>query len=161
MWLLVSSLLMAATLPSSVPEGCARSQSALVWADTKAHRLYACEAKTIAVSYDIRLGRHGTGKTRAGDVKTPLGAYSLGTPRASQKYGTFIPVGYPTAAQSRRGFTGGAIGIHGPLRSVRWLGHAVNWFDTSDGCIGLATDREMEALAEWVRARRVRRILIE
>jgi hypothetical protein len=41
------------------------------------------------------------------------------------------------------------------------MGRVVNWFDTSDGCIGLATDQEMSTLAEWVRARRVRTIIID
>jgi hypothetical protein len=68
---------------------------------------------------------------------------------------------HPTAPHSRRGFTGGEIGIDSPLRSVQWLGRVVNWFDTSDGCIGLATDQEMSTLAEWVRARRVRTIIID
>ena len=140
---------------------CGGFDAASVWVDTRAHRLYTCDAKITVRWYDIRLGRHGTGKTRAGDGKTPLGTYSLGKPRASKKYGTFVPVAYPTADQARRGFTGSAIGIHGPLRSVKWLGRAVNWFDTSDGCIGLATDDDMAALVEWVRARKVRTVVIE
>jgi murein L,D-transpeptidase YafK len=160
--ILFSSLLIAsASRHVPLPDACARSQAALVWVDTSEHRLYTCEAKAIVGWYDVRIGRHGTGKSKAGDGKTPLGTYPLGTPRASKKYGTFIPVGYPTAQQSQRGFTGGAIGIHGPLRSVQWLGRAVNWFDTSDGCIGLATDQEMATLVDWVRARRVRTVIID
>jgi murein L,D-transpeptidase YafK len=142
-------------------EPCVHTNAALVVVRTAEHRLYACETGNIVLSYDVRLGRHGTGKTRAGDGKTPIGAYPLGTPRASKDYGTFIPIGYPTAQQARRGLTGGAIGLHGPLRSVRWLGHAVNWFDTSDGCIGIATDDEMSILAKWVRSERPRTIVIE
>jgi murein L,D-transpeptidase YafK len=142
-----------------MPDAC--GHSAIIWVATSEHRLYACEAKAIVRSYDVRLGRRGTGKTKAGDGKTPLGTYPLGSPRPSKKYGIFIPIGYPTAEQARRGFSGGAVGIHGPLRQVRWLGRAVNWFDTSDGCIGLATDDEMSALSEWVRSRRVRTIVIE
>jgi murein L,D-transpeptidase YafK len=160
--ILFSTLLItSASTDTRVPEACARSNAALVWVDTPAHRLYMCEAKAIVRWYDVRLGRHGTGKTKVGDGKTPLGTYQLGTPRDSKKYGTFIPVKYPTAQQSRRGLTGGSIGIHGPLRSVQWLGRAVNWFDTSDGCIGLATDQEMATLAQWVRARRARTIIID
>jgi murein L,D-transpeptidase YafK len=156
-----SFLIGSASRDTRLPEACARFQAAIVWVDTPEHRLYMCESKAIVRWYEVRLGRHGTGKTKSGDGKTPLGTYPLGAPRVSKKYGTFIPVGYPTAQQSRRGFTGGAIGIHGPLRSVQWLGRAVNWFDTSDGCIGLATDQEMSTLAEWVRARRVRTIIID
>jgi hypothetical protein len=158
--ILFLSLLIAPTVAhASVSDACAHAP--IGWVATSEHRLYTCEAKAIVRWYDVRLGRHGTGKTQAGDGKTPLGTYPLGSPRVSKKYGTFIPVGYPTTEQSRRGFSGGAIGIHGPLRSVRWLGHAVNWLDTSDGCIGLATDDEMSTLSEWVRSRRARTIVIE
>ena len=44
---------------------------------------------------------------------------------------------------------------------LRWLGPLVNTFDTTDGCIGIATDAEMKAVAEWVRARRAKEILIQ
>jgi murein L,D-transpeptidase YafK len=142
-------------------EPCPHANAALVVVRTTEHRLYACETGSIVRSYDVRLGRHGTGKTRAGDGKTPLGTYPLGAPRASKDYGIFIPIGYPIAQQVRRGLTGGAIGLHGPLHSVRWLGRTVNWFDTSDGCIGIATDDEMSILARWVRTKRPRTIVIE
>lgn len=142
-------------------EPCVHANAALAVVRATEHRLYACETGAIVRSYGIRLGRHGTGKMRAGDGKTPLGTYPLGVPRASKDYGTFIPIGYPTAQQARRGLTGGAIGLHGPLRSVRWLGRAVNWFDTSDGCIGVATDDEMSILARWVRSKQPRTIVIE
>jgi murein L,D-transpeptidase YafK len=145
---------------ASPPEPCVDRGVAVVVRTTE-HQLYACEANRPVQSYGIRLGRKGTGKRKAGDGKTPLGSYGLGVPRTSKKYGLFIPVGYPTAEQRRQGYTGGDIGVHGPLRSVRWLGRAVNWFDTSDGCIGLATDEEMATLAAWVRARRPRLIVIE
>jgi murein L,D-transpeptidase YafK len=156
--ILLLSLLGAVASPV---EPCGRFEAATVWVDTRAHRLYACESRASNRWYDIRLGRRGTGKMKAGDGKTPLGTYPLGQPRTSKRYGTFVPVGYPTLEQSRHGFTGSAIGVHGPLRSVRWLGRAVNWFDTSDGCIGLATDEDMATLAAWVRARRAGTIVIE
>jgi murein L,D-transpeptidase YafK len=157
------ALLMVLTVPAwavAAAEPCAERGIAVVVRTTE-HQLYACEANRAVQSYGIRLGRKGTGKRKAGDGKTPLGSYGLGLPRPSRKYGLFIPVGYPTAEQRRQGYTGGDIGVHGPLRSVRWLGRAVNWFDTSDGCVGLATDADMAALADWVRARRPRTIVIE
>jgi len=142
------------------PEPCAGRGLAVV-VRTADHQLHACESNKVVRTFGVRMGREGTGKKKAGDGKTPLGTYSLGAPRASKQYGIFIPVGYPTAEQKRLGYTGGAIGVHGPLRSVRWLRGAVNWFDTSDGCVGLATDDEMKVLADWVRARRPRTIVIE
>jgi murein L,D-transpeptidase YafK len=139
---------------------CGGQASAVVVA-TSEHALVLCEGGHAVESLGVRLGRHGTGKRREGDGKTPLGSYALGDPMPSAAYGTFIPVGYPTEQQRRDGFTGSAIGVHGPGRSVRWLGSWVNLFDTTDGCVGIATDAEMRRVVEFVRSRRVHRILIE
>jgi murein L,D-transpeptidase YafK len=111
--------------------------------------------------YRVRFGFGGLGKTREGDRKTPLGTYALDAPRASAKYGTFIGLGYPTEAQRAAGYTGSAVGVHGPGRSSRWLGRVSTWFDTTDGCIALGTDEEMDALAAWVREAGARSIVIE
>jgi hypothetical protein len=130
-----------------------------VWAGE--HRVYLCGARgTVERSYPIRLASEGVGKSRAGDGKLPLGAYALGAPRPSDKYGTFIPIGYPTPEQQRRGYTGGSVGVHGPDRRVRWLGRLVNTFDTTDGCVGLASDGEMAEIARWVRRTRANWIVL-
>lgn len=76
-------------------------------------------------------------------------------------YGIFVPVGYPTPEQRRAGFTGGAIGVHGPHRRVRWAGVFANLLDTTDGCVGIATDDEISRIAAWVRARKVRTIVVK
>lgn len=120
-----------------------------------------CENGTQAGTFAVRIGKHGTGKSRDGDGKTPLGRYALGQSRASVAYGLFVPVGYPTADQRRLGFAGGAIGIHGPNRRVRWLGAFVNTFDTTDGCIGIATDAEMQTVSNWIDVHRAQEIVIE
>jgi murein L,D-transpeptidase YafK len=70
----------------------------------------------------LRIGHGGVGKTKAGDGKTPAGTYTLGQPRPSSKYGLFIPIGYPTVEQRKQGMTGGAVGVHGLDRRVKWLG---------------------------------------
>ena len=80
-----------------------------------------------------------------------MGIYALGSPRPSQRYGTFIPIGYPTDEQRKLGYTGSSVGIHGPARWVKGLGVWVNTFDSSDGCVGVALDSEMEIIAAWVR----------
>jgi murein L,D-transpeptidase YafK len=105
-----------------------------------------------------RSGRGGVGKTREGDGKTPIGTYGLGDPRPSNRYGTFIPIEYPTDEQKHQGFTGSAVGVHGPGRWVKWLGRLVNTFDWSDGCVGVATDGEIERIATWVRSTSARTI---
>jgi murein L,D-transpeptidase YafK len=135
-----------------------RNQDARIVVELEEHTLVLCERAHAVQSFGVRLGRAGTGKSRAGDGKTPVGTYPLGRPRASSRYGTFIPIGYPTAEQRKQGLTGGAVGVHGPERRVKWLGRLVNTFDTSDGCVGLAKDEEMERIAQWVRSARARTI---
>lgn len=56
------------------------------------------------------------------------------------------------------GYTGSAVGVHGPARWVKWLGSLVNAVDSSDGCVGVARDAEIEEIASWVRAASVRTI---
>jgi len=129
--------------------------------DTAAHRLWLCDDATAERSYDIRLGKGGVGKTREGDGKVPLGTYGLGAPRPSVEYGTFIPIKYPTREQRALGYTGSAVGVHGPNRDLRWLGGLINVFDTTDGCVGLATDDETSALASWVTSKNAAIIELE
>ena len=164
--LLIALLLLSATPAlayagdAGLPEACAGRGTAVL-VRTEEHKLYACEKNQTKQAYGIRLGRKGVGKKSARDGKTPLGSYAIGLPRRSKDYGTFIPIGYPTEEQKRRGYTGSGVGIHGPIRQLKWLGSPVNWFDTSAGCVGLATDEEMNALADWVRDQRPRMIVIE
>ena len=154
--LLAAALLAAVGLILGYPgpagaEGTCSAADARIVVETGAHRLVLCERERQIAAFSVRLGRGGVGKTAEGDGKTPLGTYPLGEPRKSDRYGTFIPIGYPTPEQRRRGFTGGDVGVHGPHRWVRWLGSLVNSFDSSNGCVGLATDGEMATIATWVR----------
>jgi len=149
--LAVVGLLVACVGPARATGACTSSDARII-VETGAHRLVLCERDRESAAFSVRLGRGGVGKTAEGDGKTPLGVYTLGEPRKSDRYGTFIPVGYPTPDQRRRGFTGGDVGVHGPHRWVRWLGSLVNSFDSSNGCVGLATDGEMTAIAAWVRS---------
>lgn len=142
-------------------EPCRPIASAHVLVRAREHRLYACGGGTSEQTYDVRLAHDGVGKKAEGDGKLPLGTYALGSPRASKPYGVFVPIGYPTAEQRRLGYSGGSVGIHGPDRRVRWLGRFVNSFDTTDGCVGIATDEQMAALARWIRRKRPAVIVIE
>jgi murein L,D-transpeptidase YafK len=135
-----------------------KSKDARIVVDLEEHQLVLCEQTRAVESFGVRLGHGGIGKTHAGDGKTPIGTYPLGQPRASQRYGIFIPIGYPTADQRKKGLTGGAVGVHGPDRRVKWLGRLVNTFDTSDGCVGLAKDEEMERIEKWVRSAKAQTI---
>jgi murein L,D-transpeptidase YafK len=151
----------SASAPAAAPDPCASTAAAHLSVRASEHRLYLCEGGKAMRSFGVRLAKDGLGKTRDGDGKLPVGAYPLGRPRPSKQYGTFIPIGYPTPEQRRRGYTGGSVGVHGPDRRVRWLGDLVNTFDSTDGCVGLATDDEMDQIATWVRRVRAERIVID
>ena len=129
---------------------CARAGT-FVAVDTHARRLALCAGGAPQETFAVALGVGGLGKTRAGDNRTPLGPYRLGAPRASRLYGTFVPVGYPTVAQARLGFTGSAIGIHGPAGGFEWAGRANTAVDWTAGCIAVGSDAEIGRIAAWVR----------
>jgi len=145
----VASLLLAPALFAS-EDPCSRYDTAVV-VDVHVRSLWLCELGATQAHYPVALGRGGTGKRTRGDRKTPLGSYALGEPRLSDRFGVFIPVSYPTAAQRRRGFTGGEIGIHGPQRRFEWAGSWNTYVDWTDGCIALATLDEAIEVATFVR----------
>lgn len=120
--------------------------------ETASRRIYVCEEDKAISSARVAIGRQGLGKTKEGDEKTPVGTYNLGRPRGSEKYHVFIPVAYPTRAQKAKGYTGSAIGIHGPPRS--WSDSALTGLTTlynwTDGCIAVGYDSVIEELGRWV-----------
>jgi hypothetical protein len=144
----------------AVPDICAGDNQPRLVVEAAVHRLSLCDRGQVFTAFSVRLASGGTGKTRAGDRKLPLGKYPLGAPRPSKLYGIFIPIGYPTPAQAAQAYTGGSVGVHGPGRKVRWLGRLVNLFDTTDGCVGIATDDEMKRIAGWVTAHQARTVEI-
>jgi len=130
-----------------------------IYVDTSTRLLYLCKDGSPDGTYKVSLGRKGVGKTRQGDEKTPLGTYSLGHPRKSNEgFGTFINVGYPTRAQRSKGYTGSAIGVHGPKQKLRFFGPLSSFVDWTAGCIALATNKEMTEIAKWVKKNRVGKI---
>jgi murein L,D-transpeptidase YafK len=150
-----------ATIPGRSAEAdCSSSSGAVVVVETKKHTLTLCKSGRVVQSFGVRLGKHGTGKSREGDGKTPLGRYPLGGAVPSADYGLFLPIGYPTPEQRKLGYTGSAVGVHGPARRVRWLGSWVNAFDLTDGCVGIATDDEMKVVAEFVGKQGAHEIMI-
>jgi murein L,D-transpeptidase YafK len=128
---------------------CDEAGTAIV-VETATRTLHLCERGASVASFPVAIGGNGTGKEKEGDGKTPLGTYRLGAPRASSDYGTFIPIGFPTAAQKRRGVTGGAIGIHGPDRRLQALGRVAVALGWTRGCIALSSDVEMRSIVRWM-----------
>ena len=143
---------------ATTPSPCQPGETGLV-VRAADHALELCQNGRSVVTHKVALGAGGVGKRRMGDGKTPLGLYGLGTPRPSQNFGTFVPVGYPTPAQQKQGFTGYAVGIHGPPRGLGGvLSTTVDW---TAGCIAVGTDAEIEAISAWIRARHVRTVRIQ
>lgn len=113
--------------------------------------LWICETGRATAHLHVSLGSAGLGKRVEGDRRTPLGTYTLAAPRPSPRFGTFIPLDYPTDAQRRKGFTGAEVGIHGPERHLRWLGPANTWLDWTAGCVAVADDEQLARVAQIVR----------
>jgi murein L,D-transpeptidase YafK len=132
--------------PSACPE-----TGSVVAVFTRKREIWLCRDGVATARYPIALGRGGTGKRRTGDHRTPTGIYSLGTPRPSRLYGTFIPIDYPTPEQARNGHSGGALGIHGPPRRPGDPDFPSTTYDWTDGCVATGTDADAEAVADFVR----------
>jgi murein L,D-transpeptidase YafK len=118
---------------------------------TLKREIWLCRHGSVAGRIPVALGRGGTGKRRAGDHRTPLGAYTFGTPRPSKLYGTFIPFDYPTREQASQGHSGSALGIHGPPRGQAEPEYPTTAFDWTTGCVATGTDSDVETIAEFVR----------
>jgi murein L,D-transpeptidase YafK len=114
--------------------------------------LHVCDDSKTIERFDISIGRAGVGKTREGDLKTPLGVYTLGSPKRSERFGLFIPVGYPTRQQRGQGLTGSDVGIHGPDRTFACAGVLNVSFNWTQGCMAVADDRFIVQIAEFVKA---------
>jgi len=133
-------------------ELCTTHETAVV-VDVSTRTLRLCERGKTQREFPVALGIGGLGKRQQGDHRTPLGVYPLGTPRPSSQYGTFIPVGYPTPQQIAMGFTGTAVGIHGPPRANANDGPRNTAVDWTWGCIAVGSDPEIQAIAAWLRGR--------
>ncbi len=132
---------------------CIKKGTSLV-VHTYMHRLYVCENGKMISQHHVALGRKGIDKRKEGDLKTPIGTYILAAPRPSKDFHIFIHVGYPTEAQQRLGYTGGAIGIHGPsFRYFQLWGLYNVLFDWTRGCLAVGTDAEIEFISRWLTPR--------
>ncbi len=134
---------------------------ATIIVDTSRHTMLLCRNSQTQGLHRVALGRGGLGKQAQGDGKTPIGDYELSPPRYSAQYRLFIPVGYPNNIQKSKGFSGGAIGIHGPHRKFLWLGKDSADADWTFGCIAVGTDEEIMEVGRWVNEQNISRIVIQ
>ena len=150
-WMLLGFGVLHASLGLAAPEPECGPRETVLLVKTHAHELLLCDRGSLAARYPVALGSGGIGKRRQGDAKTPVGSYRLGAPRASQSFHTFIPVGYPTPSERQKGWTGSAVGIHGPPREARLLGEATVKIDWTLGCIAVSSDAIIDEVAGFVR----------
>lgn len=136
-------------------------QGTSVVADTDSQILFLCKDGKTVKDFDFAMGWSGTGKRKEGDEKTPLGVYSLASPRRSgDGFYKFIGVGYPTAMQKDNGFTGSAVGIHGPSRWGRCLGFLNATFNWTNGCLAVMSDSQIDEISSFVTTNKAKRIVI-
>jgi murein L,D-transpeptidase YafK len=131
--------------------------------DTSDHRLTICDNNKVVKEFPISLGRGGIGKKQRDDKKTPLGLYGLQMPHKSQRFGTFIPIQYPTPQQRAEGFTGSDVGIHGPVQKhswFTWLNKTTTTVDWTFGCIAVENNNQIDYIANWVETHRDAKVMI-
>ena len=143
----------------SAEKGPCEDKGTALYVNAARRGLWLCQGGAPRGSMRVALGRGGLEKRVQGDAKVPLGEYSLSQAIPSKDFHLFLPVGYPTPQQRKAGYTGSAIGVHGPLRG--FTGPSSTDQDWTLGCIAVGTDAEIERIARWVRENAVTRILIE
>lgn len=101
--------------------------------------------------YRISIGRNPVGaKVRAGDHKTPEGAYVIDSRNPASGFHRALHISYPNTTDRERAAgvgvsPGGDIMIHGIKNRLGWLGRFQRWLDWTDGCVAV-TDAEMDQL---------------
>jgi murein L,D-transpeptidase YafK len=114
--------------------------------------LFLCENGRALKTFKVSLDRGGLEKKMQGDGKTPIGNYSLGIPRSSNRFFVFIPIGYPNEKQKVQGFTGSDVGLHGPIRDLSWLGKLNTWINWTNGCVAVGSEHEIFEISDWVKS---------
>ncbi len=148
----VALALAGRSVPVAAPSPCPE-EGDVVTVIARKRELWLCQHGEPVAKFQVATGRGGFDKRRRGDGRTPLGTYTLGSPRPSSKYGVFIPIDYPTPDQAANGFTGSALGIHGPPRGLTEPEYPTTVIDWTQGCIATGLDSEIDVIAEFVRAR--------
>lgn len=144
---------------ASGPGPCGGGSGLIV--DTARHLLFICQDGDDIQQYRVSIGRGGTDKRKHNDDKTPLGAYPLGIPRPSARFGTFIPIIYPTPRQKATGYSGNDVGVHGPFRQLKSFGEMNTSADWTRGCVAVGSDEEISEIARWLKEHQASRILIK
>ena len=136
--------------PNPPRDPCSFFHESRIYSNVHTHRLYLCDQRHTVGEYDISIGRAGFDKHLEGDKRTPLGTYALSPARLSARFGIFILIDYPTQEQIDNGYTGSAVGIHGPERPNQCNGLENVQQDWTDGCMAVTNDVFIEEIAKFV-----------
>lgn len=142
----------------TVVQKCLLDTGIIVYGQKK--QMLICQDKQVIYDFNVLLGAGGLAKTRRGNLKTPIGVYALGKPKKSKRLGTFIPIQYPTVEQLHQGFSGSAVGIHGPRRLIKWTDSLRPFYNATHGCIVLEQDEQVTIIAKWLQTHKYTSILI-
>lgn len=144
----------AGTLPSLLLQ-VAKAQKYLVVVDLSNARLYLLEnlgneLKVLREHY-AAMGRNGAGKISKGDLRTPIGIYTitgfLNDQGLPEMYGAgAFPLSYPNRWDQKLGRSGSGIWLHGVPRDT--YSRAPR---SSEGCVTMAND-DLVALKPYVQA---------
>ena len=122
-------------------------------ADSVRSRLYVFENRAEGwihrADYYVTMGKLGTGKTKAGDKRSPIGWYTIMSykPRGQLEeiYGDgAYPLSYPNDWDQRKGRDGSGIWIHGVPRNTYSRPPKA-----SDGCMVLSNE-DLASLAQYI-----------
>ena len=136
-------------VPSQVPS------VDFILVEKHAHQMQMYSQGVFVRSYDIALGRGGSGaKAKSGDNKVPEGLYRIIGRNPLSAFHLSLRIGYPTAQQQkdaeRAGVDpGGDVMIHGLRNGLGWLGSWHRMLDWTRGCIAV-TDDEIEQIWKTV-----------
>jgi murein L,D-transpeptidase YafK len=151
---LAMAVIAAAGLYAHMPAGNVLPPDAIadrVIVDKTARTLTLLSWGRVLKSYPISLGRDPSGpKTRAGDSRTPEGAYLIDYRNPHSRFHLALHISYPNRADTERAAAagvppGGDIMVHGLPNGLAWLGRLHRLLDWTDGCIAV-TDREIEEI---------------
>jgi murein L,D-transpeptidase YafK len=134
-----------------LPAVAAGQKADLVVARKSEARLYLESGGKSFASFRASFGSQPKGhKQQERDERTPEGRYVLASKSANSAFYRSIHISYPNAqdvasAQKRGAKPGGQIMVHGQKNGFGWLASVTQWFNWTDGCVGLS-NRDMDAV---------------
>jgi murein L,D-transpeptidase YafK len=140
-------LLVAFLLPGVV----SAQKADLVVVRKSESRLYLERDGRTFASFRAVFGSEAKGhKQQEGDERTPEGRYVLDSKNVRSAFYRSIHISYPNgqdvaAAKARGVKPGGQIMIHGQKNGLSWLSPVAQWFNWTDGCVGLSNE-DMDAV---------------